>query len=387
MSVTVRRAASADADAICTVVEAQLEPEDAAEARYTLQGPLARADQWLVAEVDGSVAAFCCGCPCDLRIGSVTMPALNVEFVATAEGHEGRGLQRALFEALPGAFPDALVHLITGIPYFYRRLGYEYAIPIPDRFEADRPALPDGWTTRVATADDIPLLMSLQAEVQAHADVALTHTTDQWAWLVPSPNYTIAIAEGPDGPAMARGYRGDPDTSWVMEVAAPSEAGAAAAIHGAAEGFDRVAVMDRPADPADLAGSLGGDRHPSRYAYYLKVVDVPAVLDGLRPELDGRLAASGLEPPDTLKLDLYTSWVDLPVVDGAFGPPEVGRRGGFEADRIGVPPDLVAHLLLGPLGGTAMDDRHADVRTRERAALFGALFPPLVADVHSWIVP
>ncbi len=387
MSHVIRPATASDLDAIGEVIAEQLEPEDVPEAAYTLEGPLARPGDWLVAEVDGEVAAFCLGCPCSARVGSVTMPALNIEFVATKKGFEGRGLQRALFAALSEVFPDALLHMITGIAYFYRRLGYEYAIPVPDRWSLPTFGVPDGWSVRTADAGDIAQLMALQARVQDRADVAFTHTADQWAWLLPSPNYRTVIAEGPDGPAMARAYTADADRAWVFEVSAPSPDGARAAVAGAAEGFERVDVYERPADRDDIVGTLGGDRHKSSYAYYLKVLDIAAVLSELGPELTRRLAASGIEAPESLKLDFYTSAFEIPISDGEFGDPQVIDHATYAADRIAVPPDLVAHLLLGPLGAEVLDERHPDIRTRERGSLFRALFPPLVGDLHSWIVP
>lgn len=376
-----------DLEAISEIVADRLEPEDVPEAASTLDGPLARAGDWLVAEVEGEVVACCLGCPCQARIGSVTIPALNIEFVATRRDFEGRGLQRSLLASLAAAFPDALIHLVVGIPYFYRRLGYEYAIPVPDRWSLPTPTLPGGWSAREATVDDIPTLMDLQAAVQDLAGVAVTHSPHQWRWLVASPNYRIVLAEGPSGRAMARAYTADDERAWVFEVSAPSDDGARAAVAAAGAGFPVVDVYERPADPHDRVGSLGGERHRSDYAYYLKVLDVPGVLDALRPEFDRRLATGGVVIPESIKLDLYTSAWELPVEDGSVGPPSRIEQATYGPDRIAVPPDLVAHLLLGPLGGDGLDDRHPDIRPRERGALFTALFPPLVADVHSWVIP
>jgi hypothetical protein len=53
----------------------------------------------------------------------------------------------------------------------------------------------------------------------------------------------------------------------------------------------------------------------------------------------------------------------------------------------GVPPDLVAHLILGPLGALELERRHADVLLGERGELMDVLFPPQTVDVQSWVWP
>src|SRR5580700_4665978 len=57
------------------------------------------------------------------------------EFVATHPNYRNRGLIRALFDMLHARCEaeGRLVQGITGIPYFYRQFGYEYALELEGR--------------------------------------------------------------------------------------------------------------------------------------------------------------------------------------------------------------------------------------------------------------
>ncbi|WP_242527346.1 GNAT family N-acetyltransferase [Ktedonosporobacter rubrisoli] len=92
------------------------------------------------------------------------------EAVATLPEYRHRGLIRALFEmvhARSEAEGD-LVQAITGLVYFYRQFGYEYALELED-WRATPLALipkaqddgPEPYIFREATARDIPLIEEL----------------------------------------------------------------------------------------------------------------------------------------------------------------------------------------------------------------------------------
>src|SRR6185312_1572308 len=92
------------------------------------------------------------------------------EFVATDPAYRKRGLIRALF-AMVHSRSEAEGHLmqaITGIPYFYRQFGYEYALELDGRRVTYLPLIPiapentpEAYTLRPATPDDIPHIMEI----------------------------------------------------------------------------------------------------------------------------------------------------------------------------------------------------------------------------------
>jgi GNAT superfamily N-acetyltransferase len=90
------------------------------------------------------------------------------EYVATHPDFRKRGLIRAQFDVVHQwcAERDLIVQGITGIPYFYRQFGYEFALNLGGRrFGSQVPKLKDGATEkfcmRAAEEKDIPFMMSV----------------------------------------------------------------------------------------------------------------------------------------------------------------------------------------------------------------------------------
>ena len=92
------------------------------------------------------------------------------EFVATHPDYRNRGLIRTLFDMLHARSEAEghLVQAITGISYFYRQFGYEYALELGGRrvtylslIPKAQASTPEPYALRAATIEDIPLLMEL----------------------------------------------------------------------------------------------------------------------------------------------------------------------------------------------------------------------------------
>jgi len=98
------------------------------------------------------------------------------EMVATDTAYRNRGLVRAVFE-LVHARSETEGHLaqgITGIYYFYRQFGYEYALDLDERctlYTVQVPKSteegPEPYSLREATLEDIPLLQTLYDQQKA----------------------------------------------------------------------------------------------------------------------------------------------------------------------------------------------------------------------------
>ena len=92
------------------------------------------------------------------------------EDVATDPAYRNRGLSRALFEMIHArsAAEGHLVQAISGIPYFYRQFGYEYALDFNGTRVTYVSLIPkasgDGtepYTLREAPTADIPQIVEL----------------------------------------------------------------------------------------------------------------------------------------------------------------------------------------------------------------------------------
>jgi len=393
MSPEVRTAEPADLDRIGEIIAEALEPEDADEARLVLGDPGFDPARWLVAVADGRVESTVAFFDTDVRVGVAEVPGCQIEFVATADDARGRGLVRAQLHEVHrrSAAAGHLLQIIVGIPTFYRQFGYGYAIPQPayQVIETSVALAAGEWQVRPATAADLPAITAAQTAVQAEADVAASHTTQMWRWLIASPNHEVIVADHRDQLAMGRIYR-DGDTALLGDVVAPSRAALHALIGHARTLEPTVAVMHRPASllSAMLVGL--GETMTEHGWFYVRVPDVAGLLDALRPELAIRLARSPFaDHSGVVTLSTYTGSVRCEIAGGEIGAITPGEPIPYpvSAGGSGVPLDLVGRLLLGPLGALEMERLYGDVLLGEQRELMAALFPAVTADIQTWVFP
>ena len=119
---------------------------------------------------DHKIVSTTCLIPQVWAYDGLPFPVGRPELVGTDPAYRRRGLSRAIMEQIH-ALSQAYGHLaqgITGIPWFYRQFGYEYALPLGGGRAlsiADIPELKEGETEsyriRPAVEADIPALTRL----------------------------------------------------------------------------------------------------------------------------------------------------------------------------------------------------------------------------------
>ena len=109
------------------------------------------------------------------------------EYVATHPAFRGRGLIRAQFDVVHqwSLERGLMVQGITGIPYFYRQFGYEFALDLGGRrFGSQVPKLKDGETEkfhmRPAEENDIPFMMSVYEFARKRSMVSANWPQVHW---------------------------------------------------------------------------------------------------------------------------------------------------------------------------------------------------------------
>jgi predicted N-acetyltransferase YhbS len=394
MTIEIHSAGPPDIDRICEILSDALEPEDAEEARLVLEDPAFDLDRWLVGKVDGTVASTLAIFGCELRIGVATMPAGQIEFVATSEEARGRGLVRAQMDEAHrrSATAGEVATFIVGIPNFYRQFGYSYAIRQPPYQVVERDASLErgsGWEPRSATQDDLPAILEAQRGVQAEAGLAVTLGEQTWRWLIASPAYDVVVAENRGQMAVGRIYE-DGDTAYVGDIVAPTRPALHALIARAREAAEDVALMHRP---HGLLGAMlegVGAGIDELGWYYVRVADPVALLTALRPELERRIAASDLAGySGPLTISLYRTSLRCEIESGHVGPVAAGEPIPYpvSAGASGVPSDRLGDLIMGPHGAAGLERLHGDVLLGDQRELMTVLFPPVSADVATWVFP
>ncbi len=392
--IIVRAAEDRDVDGIVGLVEDRIGEEDAPEARLVLEDPGFDRTRWSVA-VDGDrVVSTMATFPMHIRFGSVAIPGSQIEFVATDADYEGRGLVRRQFDYHHADLEHRgeLLQVIVGITYFYRRLGYEYALPLAD-WRTIQPEeiteLPDDRVVRLATIDDIETLVRLNAATQQHADVGVAFTPELWHLVLTSPVYrTLIVERAAEAVACGRLYADE--EPYVLDLSAQNRDDLAALLSGLAG-----LVPGKPLTIVDRLGTRPlladiGSAEKTGDAYYARIGDPVAFLNAVRPELSRRLAASPLASGTGRGLiSLYAASIRFDYADGVVGAFEwhPGEPAPISKGGSGVAPDRFTSLLIGPLGFSGLADRYPDVNGGKQAALMATLFPPMRSDVQSWVVP
>lgn len=388
-----RSATAADAPGILALSVAAHGENDAGAVTYLLERP----ERWAVVMDGERVASTAVLLDHEGRYGSVPLRFGQVEYVATDPAYRRRGLVRALFEHLHQRSADLGQHLtvISGIPYFYRRLGYQYGLQYPPRYRIlDRTlAATDPWTVGPATPADVDALVRLHEAAHAAADLVTFRPRADWEWLVSQAarhgeEVFVARRDGRvEGFGRLQRHPGAlVGRAELYEAAAESvEAGRALLAHARnGELGEDLAVVDRPGTPFSHALHGAGEPSQDYLALYTRLPDPVGFLRHVRPALSQRLAASGFAGDrGTLTVSLYDRTILLPydrgeVGEAAWGP---AMEDPFEQGHAGVAPDSLDALLLGRFGASGLDDRVDDVMLGPDRPLLDVLFPALRADV------
>ncbi len=344
------------------------------------------------------------------------------EYVVTHPDYRNRGLIRALFEMLH-ARSEAEGHLaqgITGISYFYRQFGYEYALELEGRravyfslISRAQDATPEPYTLRVATAEDIPLLMVLYDRQRARSMVSAIASERYWRYQIeeekdPTIGKSMCVRMIVDTAGAVQGYVMVAIRRWGADLGVYAL--------NLADGISWQAVMpsllrvlqtygmqipavvpDAPplseisfwlgsAHPVyDVLGEALAPYYEPPYAWYVRVPDVPAFLRHISPALEKRLAHSTAAVyTGELTLDFFRGGVHMVFDRGRITLIEPWRAPLYKSNADATCPALVFLQLL--FGYRSLDElRYAfpDVRVEKSEAkvLLHALFP----KKYSWV--
>lgn len=359
------------------------------------------------------------------------------EYVAALPEYRNRGLVRALFEMLHArsAARGDLVQAITGIPYYYRQFGYEYALDLGGSrtipvaaIPAKKGEEPELCHLRPALQSDVKEIKSLY-DLQAANNLVWTEMTEE-RWL-----YYVTVWDIPAVQSQAPGESGPERRLFVIVDGADKVCGAVglassrrrgtvyvgrllmapnvnwqAAMPSLLRAFVQAAADIPDADIANLEGStpepvrelafnvgrlnpatdIWGDRlassHEPPYAWYIRVADVPGFLLHIAPVLERRLAESMLAGyTGELKLDFYRSGLRMQFEQGKLieaAPWRVPPYG--DEEQGGCPPLVFLQLLFGHRSLAELRESYPDVWTTSAAALLvNTLFPKQPSSVWS----
>jgi hypothetical protein len=347
----------------------------------------------------------------------------RLELIGTDQDYRRRGLARLVIGAVH-ALSEAYGHLvqgITGIPWFYRQFGYEFALPLGgsrDLSVTEVPAIKAGETEpcqiRRATETDIPILMRLYDRLRAGKLVTTVIDAARWRYDLSGHSrgsdqeyraYHILNSDGRvvgyfSTPARLKGSRlpaweiaVEEGVSWRSILPSVTRALKAQGDTYAAESTPETRALttirfalglEHPAYEA-FDVKLGPHRPP--YGWYIRVPDVPSFIRHIAPVLERRLATSVMCGfSGELNITFYRGGLQLAFDQGRltgasdWSAPETNERW----QGAGFPPLVFLQLLFGHRSleelRYAFPDCWAD---EEPTLLLNALFPKKL----SWVLP
>ena len=344
------------------------------------------------------------------------------EIVGTDPDYRNRGLVRSMFEEIHSR-SEAEGHLaqgITGIRYFYRQFGYEYALDLGGRRVTNLSLIPtakenepEPYTLRDATEEDIPLIVELYDRRRRESMVSspleanwLRYQIRTWNVTEIEDNWHMQIIM--DHAGMAIGYLLVPIVRWgksmdvfALEVRPEVNVQAvlppllrALAVQGqhleakpGAGPFLEIGFSLGVTHPVyEVLGSALTTRCVPPYAWYVRVPDVPRFLRHIAPALEQRLQESPLGSySGEVRISLYRGGLRLVFEDGRLKLAESWRSPAYASSEDAAFPPLVFLQLL--FGYRSLDElRYAfpDVWVKDEAELvLKTLFPMK----PSWVVP
>jgi predicted N-acetyltransferase YhbS len=392
---------------------------------HTGRHPLISPDDFaLVEEIDGGRVVAAANLMIQRwQYEGVDLSVGRPEAVASHPDYRRRGLIRRLFEVLHArsAARGDLALIITGIDYYYRQFGYEYALDLGGGWTLPLSAIPalaagatEPYTLRPATLDDLPVIQPLYDRDRAAGPVSTVITPDYWRWVLTEQSpasgegwSTLLIVEPagrPVGYVMVRRTRRQgalaiiglgvvagvplprvlPPVLRALREQAPlllinlGESGSIDAIAFA------LGLGDHPAyavlDKTVVA------RRPPGGTLYVRVPDLPALLRHVAPALAARLAGSAAAGwSGELRLTFYRGGLRLRFDAGRLTLAEDWQEEVWgEPAHAGFPPLVFLQLLFGHRDLAALRASFPDVwADAEARVVLTALFPTR----PSWVLP
>lgn len=342
------------------------------------------------------------------------------ELVGTLPDFRKRGLVRAQYEEIHKWSVERghMIQAITGIPYFYRKFGYEMALDLSgERFgyEAQVPKLKKGekepYRLRPATEADLPFIAEVYEQTHKRYPIVCQRTPEIWKYELDGQSekhvnrlenriiedksgepvgYLLhpffPIMEGIEG-LFAFGYELKEGVSWLAVT--PSvvrylwKTGKAYAKRDKrnVSSFGFVLGGEHPAYEA-LGGKL-----PSRnreYAWYIRVPDLPGFIRHIGPALEDRLAASiAAGHTGKVRINRYSNILVLNFKGGKLTGVEEETRKAKDYGDLGFPDLTILQVIFGRSSFEELRAIFPDVYhdNEDAAILIDILFPKKHSNV------
>lgn len=339
------------------------------------------------------------------------------ELVGTDPEFRNRGLVRAQFEEIHkwSAERGHMVQVITGIPFYYRLFGYEMALDLAGRrfgFESNVPKLNDGeeepYLVRPAVEADLTLIAEIYRHAIQRHMVACARTPEIFKYELNGQSddnlnhHHIYMIED----------RAGTPVGYLQHNNFLGMTGLTAVWYELKAGISWLAVTPsvvrylwnkgqeyarRDGASCTSFGMMAGAQHPAYevlgrhlpsvikpYAYYVRVPDLPAFLNHIRPALEKRIAESiAVGHSREIKISFYRDGLRLVLEKGKLITIESWKPSAEDGGSVAFPGLTFLQILFGYRSFEELRESFADCwyAKEEDRALIKILFPKKLSDV------
>jgi hypothetical protein len=374
----------------------------------------------VVTEPNGRVVAATILMRMNMEYAGTYLHGGRPEIVASYAEVRNRGFVRKIFGLIHARSEQRgdVFQGITGIPYYYKQFGYEYAVTLGGSVSVPASAIPvapmdeDPFSIRPAQHDDIMQLQMLYERERSRMHerlpmLATSHIDARyWRWAIsgsqshePWKPYMIINRAGEvvGSVGLAR-IRGIDDMAMMFCNTEPHIRLAEVypsllrAVFAAAQ---HVPTWDSRTKPCTgvrlvlgvghpfyaLVAQLPNVAHPP-YAWYIRVADLVSFVGCISAVLEKRLSQSVYAGySGNILFDFYRGGLQLTIQNGRISaqiwPGTPGAHAAY-------PPNVFLQQLFGIHSLEELTRAHMDVRASgEHAQLLGILFPKQT----SWLAP
>ncbi len=348
--------------------------------------------------------------------GGVVVPVAILEAVATDPDYRERGLSATLYRVFETEARRAgyTVSSVSGIPRFYEKLGYTYAIPsgpsisfatgeLAKTLESSRlkrvgdPGTGPGYSVREVALADVPDILDLYERRTQSLDIyglwtreAIEHQVRELTPVSRRSRYVVErLGVGEPAVKASFSFLSSDGMASVADLVASEYEAVLEALRWAAEEAarhdrHRIWVDVPPGTPEHDVARMLGPREERQYGWQVRFLDRAGFLSLIRPVLERRLADSlyhGLT--HDLSIDLYESCLTLKWEEGqlveAREDPGLTVAGRSQTK---MPEHALVKSVFGYRNLERLMDEYPDVSVpRFLRPLLDVLFPQLKAMV------
>ncbi|MFW9918078.1 MAG: GNAT family N-acetyltransferase [Candidatus Thorarchaeota archaeon] len=365
---------------------------------------------------NGMIVSSMNAIPCTWTYAGIPLRNLEMGFVGTLPEYQRRGFFNILYNYFEHLLIEGQYDLssIQGIPFFYRKYGYDFILPLDRTITLDQASIPSlapdsipsfmDITLRESTAEDIPKLMELYSISQAR--LLVTAVRDERLWRAQEsirmsedkPIRTLLL----DNNDRIEGYfrvgerrdrvKDTVEAIIVKESSILSYDSVMRTLHflkDAAQAAN-TSVIEIPGNRISNLGQIAldyGGIMQRGWKYQIRIPNLLNFLNKIRPVLEMRLKSTMYEGiTREIAISTYRNCYLLKFIEGTLEPIEdLGMQPTRSRYGIRMPPQDLVRLILGDYSIHELGTQNIDFIVRPgRKHFLETLFPKQDSYLYSY---